>query len=566
MNPTSAEAHDLFQRETLALHHHRVYYILLAGMAVMLLFALLDYILVPEHFSEFLRYRLFACGFGGLLIGLNYHDQQQRRAWVIGFAGYICAGIVILVMIMRMGGVTSPYYVGLIVVMTIYTAIAPLTVAQTLVSGLSLVCIYLVAMFFLDSLSSYQLLSLFSNLFFMVCFVCIAATQSWADTAARQRECRLRAEEDRAAGELARHADILEEEVKRRTREQEAAERRFQLLYDSIADQVVLVSPEGAVLQANTSYQQRFDDVALTSVLGTVSGYEREKLARLLAEAIERETVVSPCQLTLQARNGESFEAEINGVLLRRAGSVLGIQLVIRDIGTRKRLESLLVESLRRVRQTENAAILALAKLSEYRDITPGNHLERIREYCRVLAIELSRRAEFQEEITPAFLQNLFQGAILHDIGKVAISDEVLAKAGPLGEQEEEMLRNHTLKGGDVIKAMEEEAGASGFLSLAKQIAYFHHERWDGGGYPYGLQGTEIPLAARIMALADAYEEWTAAGGRSIPHSEAVERIVRSAGAWFDPVVVEAFVVRQEDFDRIRLQLAETRPSVPKPC
>ena len=558
---TVSEKTDLFRQENLVLHHHRVYFILLVGIAMMLLFAVLDYILVPEHFSEFLRYRLFACAFGGLLLGLNYHDQEHRKAWVIGFAGYICAGVVILLMIMRMGGVSSPYYVGLIVVMTMYTAIAPLTVVQTLISGLFLVCIYLVAMFFHDSLTPYQLLSLFSNLFFMVCFVCIAATQSWADTTARSRECQLRNEEDRAARELALHADILEIEVKRRAAEQAASEKRFQLLYESIADGVVLVNRRGEVLQANASYQRLFGNGGGRGFLGTVNGDDRERAERMLTDVLEREAPVSGCQMTLEDRKGAVVEVEISGVLLRRAGKVLGVQLVVRDIGIRKHLEAVLIQSLKKVKQTENAAILALAKLSEYRDITPGNHLERIREYCRILAVELSRRAEFQEEITPEYLQNLHQGAILHDIGKVAIADDILGKSGALSDQEEEMLRNHTLKGGDVIKAMEEEAGGSGFLALAKSIAYFHHERWDGNGYPYGLRGEEIPLAARIMSLADAYEELTIAlgGNSAFSHQEAQETIVRSAGARFDPVVVEAFVAGQRAFDEIRVQLAEHR-------
>jgi len=244
-----------------------------------------------------------------------------------------------------------------------------------------------------------------------------------------------------------------------------------------------------------------------------------------------------------------------------RSNKVLGVQLVIRDISIRRNMEGMLLESLKKVSQTENAAILALAKLSEYRDTSRhSNHLERIREYCRILAIEMSRRAEFQEEITPTYIQSLYQGAILHDIGNVAIADDIMENTGSLTEKEQEILRNHTLRGGDVIKAMEEEARGSGFLSLAKNIAYFHHERWDGGGFPYGLRGNEIPLAARIMTLADAYDELTTAIDceHASIHQKALESIVRNAGLIFDPAVVEAFVASQKDFDRVRVQLAET--------
>jgi response regulator RpfG family c-di-GMP phosphodiesterase len=233
--------------------------------------------------------------------------------------------------------------------------------------------------------------------------------------------------------------------------------------------------------------------------------------------------------------------------------------LVIRDIGIRKQLEKELLASLDKVRRTENAAILALAKLSEFREVTPGHHLERIREYCRLLATELAVRSELQDLITPEYILNLYQGVILHDIGKVAIADEILLKKGALTSREEEILRHHAVTGGSVIKAMEEEAQGSGFLSLAKNIAYFHHERWDGKGYPFGLKGEAIPLEARIMAVADAYEEVTATiePEKMLTHQQAVEWIVSSAGHQLDPMIVEVFVRRQEEFERLRGSLAE---------
>lgn len=559
---------EQFQQESRQLHHHRVYIILAIGISVMLLFTVLDYILAPTYFSEFLRYRLFAVCFGGLLLAVNHHDREQRRAWAIGLAWYICAGVVILVMMHRLGAVTSPYYVGLLVIITFYTSLAPLTTAQTLISGFALVCIYLVSMFFVDSLTDYQMLSLFSNLFFMICFVAIAATQSWADTTARERECLLRAAENDASRELSVQAQQLEEEVRQRSAEQMISERRYQLLFESITDAVVLISPQGDVLQANRAYLRHFGletrDGGM-SFYTAVKGPERQLLQAQLIEPIATGMAISGYQTTLLTADQGLFAAEISGVLLHRADKVIGLQLVIRDIGVRKHLEATLMASLDKVRHTENAAILALANLSEYRDINPGKHLERIREYCKLLATELSRRSEFLTEITPLYIQNLYQGAILHDIGKVAIADEILFKKNPLTALELEVLRNHTLTGGDVIKAMEEEAKGSGFLALAKNIAYFHHERWDGKGYPYGLQGVEIPLEARIMTLADTYEELTASLELTVrlPHQPAMEHIVRSSGQQFDPIVVEAFVARQDDFDQIRRQLAECQGEEP---
>lgn len=553
---------ELFEQESRQLHHRRVYSILLMGIGVMLSFAVLDYILVPQHFSEFLWYRFFVVGFAGLLLLANYHDQERRRAWVIGFSGYLGAGLVILLTMHRMGGSTSPYYVGLIVVMTIYTAIAPLTIAQTLISGFALVCIYLLSMVFIESLPPSQQMGLFSNLFFMVCFVFIAATQSWVDTAARVRECLLRTAENEAAEALARQAESLEKEVRRRTEEQKASEKRYRLLYEAIADDVLLVTPTGTILQANGSYLRHFGGgrpLGAGSLFDAVRDLDRESVQAGLLDVVGRGTPVSAWQMTLMSNQGAPIEVEISGALLRRAEKTLGLQLVIRDIGIRKRLEKELIASLDKVRRTENAAILALAKLSEYRDVTPGHHLERIREYCRLLATELSLRSELQGIITPEYILNLYQGVILHDIGKVAIADEILLKKTVLTPPDEEILRHHTVTGGEVIKAMEEEAQGSGFLSLAKNIAYFHHERWDGKGYPFGLKGEAIPLEARIMAVADAYEEVTATiePEKKMTHQQALEWIVGSAGHQLDPMIVVAFVSRQEEFERLRESLAE---------
>jgi len=553
---------EQFQQESLHLHHQRVYFILLAGIIVMLLFTVLDALLISQYLNEFIQFRIFSIGIGILLLVANFYDRSHRRAWAIGFAGYLCFGIVTLFTVYRLGGITSPYYVGLIVAMTVYSCLAPLSVIQTLISGLTLIALYLLSLLFMEPLTPDQWMILFNNLFFMICFVLIAATQSWADMTARRREYLLRAAEDQAAAALTRQAGKLEVEVKKRTEEQEATERHYQALYEAIADDVVLLTPQGLIMQANSSYLNHFSNGKLqvgTLFFDVVSPGDFEKMRTTLAEMIDKGSSLSRLHLTLVSSQGLPMETEISGTVLRRGDTTLGAQLVIRDISVRKHLEKQVLLSLNKVRQTENAAILALAKLSEYRDITPGHHLERIREYCKILALELARRSQFEATITSAYIQNLYQGAILHDIGKVAIADDILGKTGPLSILEEEALRNHTLSGGEVIKAMEQEAKGSGFLSLAKNIAYFHHERWDGQGYPYGLQGTEIPLEARIMALSDVYEELTAAINpvKRMVHHAAMDLIVRNAGHQFDPLIVDAFVVLHEDFDRIRRELAE---------
>lgn len=551
-----------FQRESQQLHHRRVYPILLAGVGVMLLFTALDAALIPHHFYEFLRYRLCAVGMVGLLLAANALDRRRRRAWIIGFAGYICAGGIILFTVLRTGGAASPYYVGLIVTMTIYTTLAPLTVGQTLVSGFALVCLYLLSISCSETLTQYQTTSLFSNLFFMICFVFIAATQSWADTTARRRESRLRRAENEAADRLARQAEHLEEEVKRRTAEQKASELHYRILYEAIADYVILVSPEGAMLQANNSYLLRFyggRPPSSASFFDVVQPCDRSRVQRELLRRLDQGVLIADWRLTLQAPFGQFVEVGISGAQLTRSEKKLGLQLVVRDIGIRQQLERNLLGSLNKIRQTENAAILALAKLSEYRDVNPGNHLERIREYCRILAADLAEQPAYAPLVTPAWVQNLYQGVILHDIGKVAIPDHILLKSGALTAEEDALQRQHTIRGGDVIRAMQQEVKGSGFLSIAQNVAYCHHEQWDGQGYPAGLHGEQIPLEARLMAVADAYEELTAAldTNRRLPHLQAVRHIVAEAGQRFDPALVEAFMRQQDAFNRVRQIHAE---------
>lgn len=551
-----------FQLEVQRLHHQRVYSILLVGIGIMLLFTALDYLLIRDHFFEFLRYRLAAVGFVSLLLAANYLDRNRSRAWMIGFTGYLFAGCIVLLTVYRMGGITSPYYVGLIVAMTIYTALAPLTAGQTLISGFALISVYLISMTVIGPLSEYEVVSLFSNLFFMICFVFIAATQSWADNSARWREYSLRREENLAAEKLSQQAESLEKEVKRRTQEQQATEQRYRILYEAIVDDVLLITPHGHILQANRSYLAHYYGGSLpeqASFLDAVVPHDRFRVERELLQPLAQGASISAWRITLKSFRQQPIEVEISGTLLQRADNKLGLQLVLRDISIRKELEQNLITSLNRVRQMENAAILALAKLSEYRDVTPGKHLERIREYCRLLAVELARRPEYVDALTPVFIQNIFQGAILHDIGKVAVPDEILVKKTALSPEEEALLRLHTRKGGDVIRTMMEGLQDSGFLSVAQNIAYYHHERWDGRGYPQGLRGSKIPLEARIMALADAYENHTAAlnPDTRMSHAQAVQMIIEEVGHQFDPTIVDAFLLIQDSFNRIRLTLAE---------
>ncbi len=225
-----------------------------------------------------------------------------------------------------------------------------------------------------------------------------------------------------------------------------------------------------------------------------------------------------------------------------------------KEISERKKLEENLVDSHKKFEQSRIAIILGLAKLAEYRDEDTGAHLERMREYSKILAKELSQQDDYLGYITDAYIEDLYHSSILHDIGKVGVADSVLLKPAKLTEDEFEIIKTHPTIGGDAISNVESRIDVQSFLTLGKEIAYYHHEKWDGSGYPNQLKGKQIPLSARIIALADVYDALTSERPykKAFSHEKATSIINEGKGKHFDPIIVEAFENQQELFDEIR--------------
>jgi putative two-component system response regulator len=224
----------------------------------------------------------------------------------------------------------------------------------------------------------------------------------------------------------------------------------------------------------------------------------------------------------------------------------------------RRHLERMVKEQTVEIRQTRDIALLTLARLAESRDSATGQHLERMAEYSRRLAEEAVREPALGR-VTEEIVEQIYKSSPLHDIGKVGIPDSILRKPGPLSSDEMAVMRTHPQIGGDTLKGVIERYEGHSFLKLGMEIAYNHHERWDGSGYPRGLAGTQIPLAARIVALADAYDTITSRRPYkpASDHEEAVRRIVRDRGAHFDPVLVDVFLRCHGDFAQIRGRLTD---------
>ena len=216
----------------------------------------------------------------------------------------------------------------------------------------------------------------------------------------------------------------------------------------------------------------------------------------------------------------------------------------------------------REVQMAQDVTIMAMASLAETRDIETGMHIRRTQYYVRTLAERLRRMREEESrdnasmpaELSDEMIEIMYKSAPLHDIGKVGIPDAILLKPGPLDAAEFEIMKSHTTLGLETIAAAEKLLDApSSFLSVARQIAFCHHEKWDGSGYPHGLAGEAIPLPARLMAVADVYDALISRRIYKEPfsHERAVAMIEAGSGGHFDPTVVHAFLSEAETFRAI---------------
>jgi response regulator RpfG family c-di-GMP phosphodiesterase len=282
-----------------------------------------------------------------------------------------------------------------------------------------------------------------------------------------------------------------------------------------------------------------------------------------MPEILMKEREVKDFQFRIMDRHGKVFDVECNARHIKRDDELSGFQMAIRDISKRKRLEREILESERNLQMARMATILGLAKLAEYRDKGTGLHLERIRDYTKALAEALAGRQAYKGYITKEYIDDIYSSSILHDIGKVGIPDSILLKPAKLTPVEFEIVKRHSVLGGDILKAVESGIMGRSFLALGKEIAYYHHERWDGTGYPDGLKGENIPLSARIVALADVYDALTSKRPykEAYTHERARKIIINERGRHFDPDVVDAFVAREADFNIMREKMQDENKS-----
>lgn len=210
--------------------------------------------------------------------------------------------------------------------------------------------------------------------------------------------------------------------------------------------------------------------------------------------------------------------------------------------------------------ESQEATIDGFCALAEYRDPETGGHIRRTQHYVRELARYLSVRKKYAGELNDVIIDVMFKAAPLHDIGKIGVADHILLKPGRLTEEEFLEMKLHAEYGAEVFKGIEKKIGSTPFVQIAREIANYHQEKWDGSGYPEGLSGTDIPLAARLMALADVYDALISERvyKKAFSHKTSRSIIINGRGSHFDPDVVDAFLALEDQFVQIALDFSDS--------
>ena len=344
------------------------------------------------------------------------------------------------------------------------------------------------------------------------------------------------------------------------------APENLRLVVETLRNEyIMMVATNGlSALQLARSNPQP-DVILLDVVMPGINGYE---VCRLLKEdPATRDIPV----LFLTAASESNYEARGLGL-----GAVDYIHKPFQPdlLRTRVRIQTELVrhrtqlEKLVRVRTheltlTREVTIDTLANLAECRSLETGSHIRRTQRYVRLLAEAMRHLPGYDSLLPPTTIEQLEISSPLHDVGKVGVPDAVLLKPGTLTAEEFETMKLHTVYGRDTMAAAERKLGGHSFLSIAKDIAFCHHERWDGKGYPQGLSKGWIPLSARIMSVADVYDALRSERvyKPAMSHEMAMNTMLSGCGSHFDPDVIEALKQEAASFKRISTEWADEKPS-----
>lgn len=271
------------------------------------------------------------------------------------------------------------------------------------------------------------------------------------------------------------------------------------------------------------------------------------------------------------AKNFDMAVRSENSALIGVAGGNLGAHVPVSrndEFGVMAQYTNTMISELgqrtKEVQDTRDVTIIALASLAETRDNETGGHLIRTQEYVKALAMNLRSHPGYQADLDDMAIDLLYKSAPLHDIGKVGIPDSILLKPGKLDDQEFAIMKTHTTIGVEALRGAAAHLEANNFLEVAQDLICSHHEKWDGNGYPYGLKNTSIPLAGRIMAVADVYDALICRRvyKEAFSHEKAKSIIIDGKGSHFDPCIVDAFLAIEQRFIEISMRFADGRQNV----
>jgi HD-GYP domain-containing protein (c-di-GMP phosphodiesterase class II) len=339
--------------------------------------------------------------------------------------------------------------------------------------------------------------------------------------------------------------------------------RGLRLLIDTFKFPLYIAGQDGKFIHAN----QAFFDLAKYPNLSDLNN-SAEFFVEPEKRKDEFQTILNKGEITnynLQIRTGEGRLLDVSDSIIHITESfILGVFFDITELVRLNRdhrealeiqelLNDRIIASTELLQKTQSASIKALARLAEYRDAKTGNHLQRICEFTGLLARKVVEKDPFTFQISDSYISDLYISSMLHDIGKVAVPDSILLKPGKLLPEEWNIMKRHTVWGWTILSKADKELGEQSFLTLAAAVALHHHERFDGSGYPHSLAGKDIPLSARIVAIADVYDALTSKRPykEAWPHERAIQEIKEQKGKQFCPVLADFFCEAEIEIARI---------------
>ncbi len=538
-------------------------------------FGILDAWLVPEAKEHlwFIRYGIFLPIVGSVFL-FSFHRGFKQFSQPFIALSLVVAGLGVIAMtVIAPYPSNYSYYAGLILVLIYGYTFLKLRFKWATLAGWTIVTAYEIAAIFLSNAPTPVLIN---NNFFILTgnligmFACYSIeyysrkdfSQAILLDEEKKKVDAINSDLERRVAkrteQLAYSNAELRQEILERIKSEKAlseSEKKYRTILESIEEGYFEVDLKGTLTFCNSSLS-RITGYSKNELLGKNNReYTHPETSKKMFHMFNnvyrtgKPAIVSDIEILTKDRIKLNFELSAN-LIKGDDGVPVGFRGIVRDVSERLRAASEKKKLEQKVQKARTATILGLAKLAEYRDTDTGQHLERIREYSKLIASELALSFKYKEYISERYIEDIYYSSILHDIGKVGVPDTILQKPSKLTANEFEIMKHHTILGGYALDSIDSQTSGKSFLTIGKEIAYFHHEKWDGTGYPNGLKGEDIPLSARIVALADIYDALVSERvyKKAMSHAEARTIIIGEKSKTFDPDVVDAFLSIEEKF------------------